>query len=259
MASNPFSQQGDISLFKKESFCCASDLLCIEQEWITNSNIADTTPKIQAVQDFLAKVSSANTSTLSNSYRREKDAFLDISNLFSKFCVHITLSNREYSQQDLKKNNASNMTIASLGMGASDTWRGAPDARLRGLFLDNASESEVPVVCGRSRGTGDPEESNGTSSVCDAKLQIHKHHKAQLVKMCVVSAFIEKNLHCSLSPMVPAILIDTCKARIALYCAKNDVLMMSDKFHWRKGNDFNVNGFSVLWAMINHRYKIAAC
>ena len=106
-----------------------------------------------------------------------------------------------------------------------------------GTFFDNASENEVPVVCGRSRVTGDPEKSNGTSSVCDAKLQISKHHKAQLVKMCVVSAFIEKNLHCSLSPMVPAILIDTCKARIALYCTENDVLMISDKFHWRKGND----------------------
>ena len=125
-----------------------------------------------------------------------------------------------------------------------------------GTFFDNASESEVAVV---SRVTGDPEESNGTSSVCDAKLQISKHHKAQLVKMCVVLAFIEKNLHCSLSPMVPAILIDTCKARIALYCTENDVLMISDKFHWRKSNDFNVNGFSVLWAMINHRYKIAVC
>ena len=59
--------------------------------------------------------------------------------------------------------------------------------------------------------------------------------------------------------MVPAIIIDTCQVRIALYCVKKDVLMISEKFHWRKGKNFNINGFSVLWAMINHRYKTAVC
>ena len=111
-----------------------------------------------------------------------------------------------------------------------------PRRTAEGTFFDNASESEVPVVYGRSN-VQDPEESNGTTTICDTKLQITKHHKPQLVKMCVVSAFIEHNLHCSLSPMVPAIIIDTCQARIALYCVEKDVLMMSDKFHWRKGND----------------------
>lgn len=173
------------------------------------------------------------------------------------------LSSREYQSQDLARNNVStNVTIAPLGMGVSDTWRGAPDVRLRGCSVPADSTSvgsEVPVMYGRSSVPKDSDESRGTSTVCEAKLQIKKHHKAQLLKMCVVAAFIEHNLHRSLSPMIPAIIIDTCQARVALYCVENDVLMISEKFHWRKGSNFNVKGLSVLWAMINHRYKTTVC
>ena len=114
-------------LHKPFQFYYATDLLCIEQEWLTNLKITDT-PKIHAVQDFLTKVSSTNTTILLNTYCCEKDAFLDTSDLLSNFCTNIMLSNREYSSQDLKLNNTSNLTIAPLGMGASDTWRDAPDA-----------------------------------------------------------------------------------------------------------------------------------
>lgn len=39
----------------------------------------------------------------------------------------------------------------------------------------------------------DSDESNNTNTACEAKLQIKKIHKAQLVKMCVVAPFIKYN------------------------------------------------------------------
>ena len=186
-----------------------------------------------------------------------------LSSIFANFCTEIKLSSREYSTQDLDnhKISAKSITIAPLGMGASDTWRGPPDARLRGFHvpedIDGSSVvGEVAVMYGRSKAlhSADPDESNGTSTVCEAKLQIQKCHKPQLVKMCVVAAFIEHNLHPALNSMVPSIIIDTCQAQVALYCADSDVLIISKKFYWRRGNNFDINGILMLWAMINHRY-----
>lgn len=84
----------------------------------------------------------------------------------------VKLSSREYSSQDLKHHNMS--TIAPLGMGASDTWRGAPDACLRGFYLPADSTSvgsDVPLMYGRSSVPKDSDESNGTSTAWEAKLQ----------------------------------------------------------------------------------------
>lgn len=70
--------------------------------------------KAHAVQDFLTKVNSTNIGTLLNTFSYEKDAFLAISNVLSKFCPEIKLSSREYNSQDLKHHNMSgNVTIAS--------------------------------------------------------------------------------------------------------------------------------------------------
>ena len=254
-----FSQQGDVVLFKKEPFCCATDLLHIEQEWLTSKK-ADSPkvkPKVHALQNFLSAVDSMNASSLLQRFSSEKDAFLAVvSDVLSKFCTEVKLSNREYNAQDMKNHNcAKNVTIAPLGMGAPDTWRGAPDARLRGFHVPDDGTSvnnEVPVMYGRS-GVHDAEESNGTSTGCEAKLQIKKSTKPQFVKMCVVAAFIERNLHSELNPMIPSIIIDTCRAQVALYCTESDVLMISEKFYWRRGPDFDIGGISLLWTMINHR------
>jgi len=55
-----------------------------------------------------------------------------------------------------------------------------------------------------------------------------------------VSSFIEANLHPGLNSLVPAILIDSEKAMVALYCAKSDVLLVSKIFYWRDDDKFNV-------------------
>ena len=41
--------------------------------------------------------------------------------------------------------------------------------------------------------------------------------------------------------MVPAILMDTEKAIVALYCVENDLLLVSDAFKWNDGNALNTS------------------
>jgi len=134
-------------------------------------------------------------------------------------------------------------------MGMAETWRGIPNSRLRGISL----ESDVPLLAGS---TPQDSGSNGTTAVCEAKLKIDKKKNLiQIVKACVVSSFIEANLHPGLNSSVPAILIDSEKAMVALYCAKSDVLLVRKIFYWRDNDKFNVAGITFLWAMINHRYN----
>lgn len=90
--------------------------------------------------------------------------------------------------------------------------------------------------------------------MCEAKLKVDvKKHLPQLVKTCVMSSFIQGNLHPHLNTMVPTIIMATEKAMVALYCSKHDLLLVSNLFNWRDSDKFNVTGFTFLWAMINHR------
>ena len=87
-------------------------------------------------------------------------------------------------------------------------------------------------------------------------MKINKKNLGQLVKTIVVASFIENNLHPELSAMVPAILLDTSKAVVALYCAEHDLLLLSETFNWRNKTCFSIPGVSLLWAMFNHRYEV---
>ena len=131
-------------------------------------------------------------------------------------------------------------------MGVAETWRGIPDGRLRGCAL----YADIPIISGHKQ--RESSGSNGTSVVCKAKLKISKRNLPQLIKTCVVSSFI---VHPGLNSMVPAILLDTEKAIVSLYCAENDLLLVSDAFRWNDGNILNMSGITFVWAMINHRYE----
>ena len=67
-----------------------------------------------------------------------------------------------------------------------------------------------------------------------------------MIKVCVISSFIENNVHPSLNPLVP---------RICLYDAQKDVLFISEEFQWMDYDlmTFNYAGATLLWAVINHR------
>lgn len=81
-------------------------------------------------------------------------------------------------------------------MGVAETWRGIPDARIRGSAL----HTDVPMMSGHGR-TGHSG-SNGTTAVCEAKLEINiQKNLLQLVKTWVVTSFIEMNLHSDLNTL----------------------------------------------------------
>ena len=54
----------------------------------------------------------------------------------------------------------------------------------------------------------------------------------QLVAMTVVAAFVEKNVHPNLLPIIPSILITPNRARICIYDVTNDLLLISEWFTW---------------------------
>ena len=55
--------------------------------------------------------------------------------------------------------------------------------------------------------------------------------------MCVVASFVEANLHPELSSMVPPGCVE---AMVALYCARKDILLVSEVFNWRCDDNFNM-------------------
>lgn len=182
-------------------------------------------------------------------FHSEKAALLEVAKVLKIFCQEVTLNAMTYNKDDLP----SGFTVKHLGMGIAETWRGAPDVRIRGTAL----EYDVPLLSGGDRQTdSESDGSNGTSTACEAKLKLTKKDFAQLVKTAVVASFIEANLHPNINTTVPTILIDTKRAVIAFYCSKVDILMISEPFKWRDAICFNKAGIAFLWVMINHRYKI---
>ena len=53
-----------------------------------------------------------------------------------------------------------------------------------------------------------------------------------MIKVCVISSFIENNVHPRLNPLAPIIANDPENARIYLYNAQKDVLLISKEFQW---------------------------
>lgn len=242
--------EDDLALRKRNAYCFANDILYFDRRWLMRPGLTDR-PETPAIKVFLRGLkSSVNLNVLDMGYHSEKLAFLQVADILRVFCANITLNAQQYNDNDLEKHGTDKekVMIKHLGMGVAETWRGTPDARLRGTALD----TDIPVLSGS--GQSHDNGSNGTSTVCEAKLKISiKKNLSQLVKTCVVTSFIERNLHPSLNTMVPCILIDTKDAVVALYCARTDLLLVSDIFSWRDKDHFNMQGIFFLWTMINHR------
>ena len=77
----------------------------------------------------------------------------------------------------------------------------------------------------------------------------------QLVKAAVVSSFTESYLHPNLNPMVPVILVNAQHARVCLYDARKDILLISEAFQWLDSHTTTLckPGITLPWAMLNHR------
>ena len=93
-----------------------------------------------------------------------------------------------FNKCDLKKQGISTdkVKLEHLGMGGAEIWRGTPDSRVRSF----ARDSDVALLPG---GEAAGDDSNGTSTAIEAKLQIRKIHLQQLVKTAFVASFIENN------------------------------------------------------------------
>ena len=110
--------------------------------------------------------------------------------------------------------------------------------------------SDVPFIARESH----HEQSPG-DSIVETKLK--GVNLMQLVAMTVVAAFVEKNVHPNLLPIIPSILITPNCARICIYDVTNDLLLISEWFTWvEEVNDryvFNKSGMLFLWMALNHR------
>ena len=243
--------QDDLLLSKRNAYCFANDVLRFKSSWLVGPGNTSI-PEMPAIKMFLEGLKHSNLNALELGFHTEKQAFMEVAEILKNFCTNITLSAMSYNDTDADNfTDKTKIKIEHLGMGVAETWRGIPDARLRGSAL----HSDITVMSGSILSHDDG--SNGTTAVCEAKLKINpKKNLSQLVKTCVVASFVEKNLHPDLPAMVPSILIDTKNVMVALYCAKTDLLLVSDMVTWRKQNCFDLPGIFLLWAMINHRYEI---
>lgn len=95
----------------------------------------------------------------------------------------------------------------------------------------------------------------GDSVTIEAKLKINED---VLMQLTVLSAFVEKNLHEDLCPMVPTVLMAPTTASICIYDVRQDYLIISETFQWlekdsQNGYTFDKPGFLLLWMALYHR------
>ena len=126
------------------------------------------------------------------------------------------------------------------------TWHGYPDARVR------IYNTDVPVLA-HELGNKSP----GDSIVVEAKVMEKSLNLVQLVATTVLAAFVEKNVHDELPPIIPTILITPESAKVCIYDVENDYLLISEWFTWteRVGDvhAFNKTGMLLFWMILNHR------
>ncbi len=80
-------------------------------------------------------------------------------------------------------------------------------------------------------------------------------HQSQAIGTVVLSSFIEHNLHKDLNPLVACLLINRYSLQILMYDCKSDILLMSEDFIFRNGDDIKKESI-LLWLIFNHRYVV---
>jgi len=158
----------------------------------------------------------------------------------------------------------SRLTSNYIGCGSFDTWHGSPDARVRGTeiichkFTDDessGSDTYEEISETASNASNISNVSSGTTTAIEAKLESITRHLPQLVSTCVVSSFIENNLHKTLDPMVPCILIDPYRFTVCFYDCTDDLLLISEpkQLQSMNNNTLSRSAALLLWLTINHR------
>ena len=203
----------------------------------------------------LMKVLNGSFPTDAIAENRESELFLNIvAYLLQHLCSEVVLDNQTYKEL-LKEHEATGENVRSepLGMGKPQkTWYGTPDARCRG------SANSDTTILGQTIG----DESPGTTTVVEAKMDTRVKNMAQVVAQSVISSFIESNLHPDLNPMIPAIIIDSQNFGVSLYDNQNNLLLVAWNIPWLTEKDSSHQpaeleldevGIVILWAILHHR------
>ena len=136
-----------------------------------------------------------------------------------------------------------------LGIGNQSTWHGYPDACFR-----ISPNVDIPIIsCDDS-----DKETPGDTTTIEAKLNWSDSKLMQLVATSVVVSFTEKAIHKDLLATVPTLMITPMCAKICVYDATQDYLLISETFQWVKkdednGYTFDREGLLLLWMTLNHR------
>ena len=125
----------------------------------------------------------------------------------------------------------------NIGIGTVKTWHGTPDARVRGANVILKKDKD-------DDDDGSSIDSDGSATASDLP---------QTVATCVTSAFTEKNLHPSLEPITPTIMIDEKSFRLCLYQCELDVLLISNRVPLATKDGLSRHAMTLLWLAINHR------
>ena len=176
--------------------------------------------------------------------KSEREIFLEVcSKILVPLCRHNEVVLEKGYERFLREGQYAELRCSHLGMGTNQIWHGFPDARIRGSEVQRWSDSDE---C-----DDEDSDSDGATTTVEGKVSLRFTCMQQVVGICTISAFIEKNLHNV--PLVPTILIDSARFRVCLYDCEKDVLLISGPNTLATENCLSPFGMLLLWLVINHR------
>ena len=159
------------------------------------------------------------------------------------------------------------LRTGSIGMGNLQTWRGTPDARVRGCEVlkrqvsciqlgsqDSDSDSEDLVNYESwDENSESASSSDGAAVELEAKKKSSASNLPQVIATTVVASFTHKKRHSSQQALVPAILIDLKMCQVCLYDCELDILLISASKSLGNKERLSRSAMLFLWLTINHR------
>lgn len=90
--------------------------------------------------------------------------------------------------------------------------------------------------------------------IIEGKQDVGEKFMPQLISTAVISSFTEHNLHKSLNPLLPVVMLNCSKLRICMYDCIYDILLLSDYIEIRRdSHNISKFGLVLLWLLLNHR------
>lgn len=248
--SEPYNLDGTFSSLNIQIKECEEDDKLVS---LSLDNVFEIEEK--SIEHFLTNFYPKVTNNKEHS--KERTMFYNhVKNIFCHLGKNVTL---QTDYKEMTTNDPTdNVTCSALGMGASTTWHGYPDGRIRGdsysitdlIYSDDEGDGDSAETCL----TAVLNESQGDSACIEAKLHCSPQNFPQLVATNIVASFIEHTLHAELNPAVPTLLINTNHFYISIYDCKSDLLLISNKISFRDEElELIPAGICMIWLTIHHR------